>query len=971
MTIISNPNVIAQIAAAVASNEHLKQAVENPAKRGELPWMIAITSGQQFQPAEIAAYIEQLPAREQPAPADRFARIPDYMKARRQWVLWRKEVQDKEPFRPNGVHAATDNPATWISFEEALAAYAAGRFEGLGYVLSKDDGLQCIDLDGCLIDGKPMPWAREVLDQYPRDYAEVSARGSGLHIIAFNDMVAEHSERQAKLSNALGPMKHPSGKQCMIELFDGNSPRFIAMTGDIFEGRNTLGQAPDTALPWFAEKYGLGRENLAKARTAESGHEEVIDDSEAVQARAKEYLSRVEAVNGDRNNTIYRAVGVLKDEGLSEDVTQALIADYLLSKPAFTDFSQAEAEKAVASAYRNGQNVQGAKHPLNAFAAFSRILGFTEQKKQAWTEAAKQVQTRGFILDGDGVWKVGTKEKGEVKTYISDAAYVVAETSGAASCLIVECVCRDKRFIEVVVELHLLHERGGGSLAELFARQGFNIEPGMANDFAKYLSRNRDAVRLKAVSRTGWLLPADQNQSPIFVFPDATTTAEGYRFTGSSKLADAMKPAGSLAEWIVSVWDVAGENSYARYEVFKALSAPLYRFCLAAEAMGENIYGLSSKGKTTLLQVQSSVWGRAVPPSKGGTSPSFILTWNATDNALLTQVEQYNDLPCCIDEIGTSTSTNFATLIYSLFSGRERARLNANADQKEQRAWQTVITSSGEVSIRTLIESKSQSSSNNKTLAKAGTIIRFTDRKIQQAPFDCRETVDALKEACGRYYGTLGRAFIARLASYSTTALNGLIESQFSKALHRITAQYPNADGMQVRAMHRFAMSEVGGKLLCDFGLIPSLTAELVEQAIDHVVAEWEPSSRQLNDIERGLVALREYAIANLQHRFGTVTEIKGGQGRDLTERIYRERDGVYDQAEGVLYVFGPALKNITGLEASELATELDRQGWLVREKGNRLQKRKRIYGMQLSAYAIKNDFLMADPDPEESEGNG
>lgn len=51
---------------------------------------------------------------------------------------------------------------------------------GLGFVLG--DGIGCIDLDHCIIDGRLTAWAIEILDSLPTTYTEVSPSGAGLHV---------------------------------------------------------------------------------------------------------------------------------------------------------------------------------------------------------------------------------------------------------------------------------------------------------------------------------------------------------------------------------------------------------------------------------------------------------------------------------------------------------------------------------------------------------------------------------------------------------------------------------------------------------------------------------------------------------------------------------------------------------------------------------------------------------------------
>ncbi len=85
-----------------------------------------------------------------------FDNIPDELKSRSQWLLWRLETRagqtTKVPYQPDGCKAAVDKPATWIDYETAKTAYLKGniKFDGVGFVLTAADPIVGVDLDKCL-----------------------------------------------------------------------------------------------------------------------------------------------------------------------------------------------------------------------------------------------------------------------------------------------------------------------------------------------------------------------------------------------------------------------------------------------------------------------------------------------------------------------------------------------------------------------------------------------------------------------------------------------------------------------------------------------------------------------------------------------------------------------------------------------------------------------------------------------------
>ena len=85
-------------------------------------------------------------------------RIPEELRERPQWVVWRREERDgkptKIPYQARvRARASTTDPATWSSYQDASAAAEAEGVDGLGFVFSEDDPFAGVDFDGC-VDGE-------------------------------------------------------------------------------------------------------------------------------------------------------------------------------------------------------------------------------------------------------------------------------------------------------------------------------------------------------------------------------------------------------------------------------------------------------------------------------------------------------------------------------------------------------------------------------------------------------------------------------------------------------------------------------------------------------------------------------------------------------------------------------------------------------------------------------------------------
>jgi len=142
--------------------------------------------------------------------------IPEELRVRPQWVAWKAvgDKPDKVPYSARtGRRASSTDLRTWSTFQEALEAYENGEYAGLGFVFSSADPYTGIDLDNCVGgDGEIAPWALEIA-RYFDSYTELSATGTGLHIIVRGHV--------------------PNRRKDDIEIY--SSKRFFTVTGHIVE----------------------------------------------------------------------------------------------------------------------------------------------------------------------------------------------------------------------------------------------------------------------------------------------------------------------------------------------------------------------------------------------------------------------------------------------------------------------------------------------------------------------------------------------------------------------------------------------------------------------------------------------------------------------------------------------------------------------------------------------------------------
>lgn len=136
---------------------------------------------------------------------------------------WVTHSPAKVPLTPKGRPASATDSRTWSS-------YAAVRdMPRQGFVLD-GDGIVCLDLDHCLVDGELTDRSREILARCPSTYVEVSLSGDGLHV--------------------WGRGHVPDGRRLAgVEVYGAD--RYITVTGRRFKGSgSTLGDL-SSVIGWL------------------------------------------------------------------------------------------------------------------------------------------------------------------------------------------------------------------------------------------------------------------------------------------------------------------------------------------------------------------------------------------------------------------------------------------------------------------------------------------------------------------------------------------------------------------------------------------------------------------------------------------------------------------------------------------------------------------------------------------------
>lgn len=253
--------------------------------------------------------------------------IPESLRSRHQWVLWKRVVLDgqetKIPFGVDGTPAKTNDPATWSTFENVSAKLNnGGGYAGLGFVFTAEDNLVGIDLDGCRNPetGELAPWADEQIAALD-SYAEISPSQSGVKVFVLGKSPLSGG-RKRQLNEPRVCDRAPA-----IELYD--RLRYFCVTGQKLDG------------PAEPQERQVQLDILAKIRFSDDERDGTaltkppmrltVQGEPSAKERARAYLARIDPAishQGGHNTTFRAACKVCIDFNLSAEDALELLREW-------------------------------------------------------------------------------------------------------------------------------------------------------------------------------------------------------------------------------------------------------------------------------------------------------------------------------------------------------------------------------------------------------------------------------------------------------------------------------------------------------------------------------------------------------------------------------------------------------------------------------------------------------------------
>ena len=408
-----------------------------------------------------------------------------------------------------------------------------------------------------------------------------------------------------------------------------------------------------------------------------------------------------------------------------------------------------------------------------------------------------------------------------------------------------------------VMPMKLLSGDGLEMRRELMS-QGAVIESSRyaRENFLTYLLKIVPNKHATVIDQTGWF-------RDLYVLPDQVfgqQTDDMIIYQSKSSLEPPFSQSGTLEEWQQQIAIPSISNSRLVFSISLAFAGALLE-PLAEESGGFHYRGGSSIGKSTALELASSVFGK---PSM------YKKQWRATSNGLETVAVLYNDGLLVLDEISQCEPREIGKTIYMLANQQGKTRADSCGNAKKSASWRLMILSSGEESLASILNKVGEKS-------KAGQENRLADIPADAGQslgiFDClngessaNEFANKLKKASQRYYGVVGIEWLAHIANDRAT-----LTEQAQNMIEQFIDLYvpKKSDGLIYRVAKRFAIVAAAGECATRAGLTAWDIGEATKAAV-RCFNDWIANVGGLGNFEEKAILkqIRSFIEANESSRF-------------------------------------------------------------------------------------------------------
>lgn len=296
---------------------------------------------------------------------------------------------------------------------------------------------------------------------------------------------------------------------------------------------------------------------------------------------------------------------------------------------------------------------------------------------------------------------------------------------------------------------------------------------------------------------------------------DGSVSEESIRLAGAGQRPanDMFGERGQASTWtnMTNVLPKADLNAHM-FAIGVSLASPLLAFT-GLNGMTVSLFGDTGGGKSLAQLMAQSVFG---DPTKLHFQAKY------TQNTLFSRFGLYSNLPVTIDETTLMPDREVGDFLYWVSQGRDKARLNRNAEERESKTWSTFCMVS---------TNKSMSGK----LIASGLDTDAQMARLLELQVPCTSLFSE-SSAVGRKlyklvtdnYGHIGRAFVKKLVEIGEAGIHALI----AEATHKFNSRY----GVKFTGQERYweqvlILTDLALRLAHSWGLIKYTPEQCIKWA--------------------------------------------------------------------------------------------------------------------------------------------
>lgn len=437
---------------------------------------------------------------------------------------------------------------------------------------------------------------------------------------------------------------------------------------------------------------------------------------------------------------------------------------------------------------------------------------------------------------------------------------------------------------------------------------GITVNPKYESEFSEYCLKRINALELKPIIEEIGLY-IDENSELCF---------NGYDGDNSFLSITSPKSKNKYYKQLNSVLTTVGSQFAIVCGIAPFVMTLLKLECgyKAFKSFMVHIYGLSSKGKTTFLNLASH------------TITSYPFTnilgsWLATDNAIIKSLDRLSGIVKCFDESSMNDTANYSDNIYAVSQEKEKSRLSTNLSIQPSGTWSTIVLSTGESSILDNMRSK-----NNGLYIRC---LEFENLEITTNASHCKEIESVYENNGGIILNDL-------IESMDANSIQTIYESCINSLERKITSD----SDLRSRIIKQYAVFVAKAKILNECTPI-QLSVENIENLLLQNFINIESKTNIAEAAYNLLLSYRDRNPFN-----AGIHEYKSKPKVFFTDTLFRDvllKEGFKD--------------------VSIAAKAMDKSGYIIRGEKKRIKSKVNgVYGYTLKLQSIsspKQKFDLSD----------